>query len=83
MNEKLKFGLGRVENIVSKGENAGCSMFSKAHSFRLVKSRDCVVKGLNSFHLWCLFRLFVHLCVYRITLTIMEKICISKLFAIH
>ena len=40
----------RVENIVRKGENAGLqhfllsSVFSKAFSFRVVKSRDCVVK---------------------------------------
>ena len=27
MNEKLKFGLGRVENIVRKGENAGNQHF--------------------------------------------------------
>ena len=26
-NEKLKFGLGRAENIVGKGENAGYSHF--------------------------------------------------------
>ena len=29
MNEKFKFGLGRVENVVGKGENAGnheCSL---------------------------------------------------------
>ena len=27
INEKLKFGLGRVENIVEKGENAGYQHF--------------------------------------------------------
>ena len=27
MSEKLKFGLGRVENIVGKGENAGYQHF--------------------------------------------------------
>ena len=27
VNEKLKFGLGRVENIVGKGENAGYQHF--------------------------------------------------------
>ena len=42
----------RVENIVRKGENAGFqhfshfpTMFSKALFFRIVKSRDCVVKS--------------------------------------
>ena len=27
LNEKLKFGFGRVENIVGKGENAGYKHF--------------------------------------------------------
>ena len=27
VNERLKFGLGRVENIVGKGENAGNQHF--------------------------------------------------------
>ena len=27
VNEKLKFGLGRVENLVGKGENAGYQYF--------------------------------------------------------
>ena len=41
----------RVENNVEKGENAGIqhfllfSVFSKAFFFRIVKSRDCVVKS--------------------------------------
>ena len=40
----------RFENIMGKGENAGYqhfllfSMFSKAISFRVIKSQDCVVK---------------------------------------
>ena len=40
-----------IENIVGKGENAGYSIFSFSHNvfskdlfFRVVKSRDCVVK---------------------------------------
>ena len=44
VNGILKFGLGRVENIVGKGENAGYQhfllfpkMFSKAFSFRSFK----------------------------------------------
>ena len=40
-NEKLKFALGRVENIVGKGENAGYQGFF----LRVVKSQDCVVKS--------------------------------------
>ena len=50
--QKLKFALGRVENILGKGENAGYQhfllfpkMFSKASFLRVVKSRDCVVKS--------------------------------------
>ena len=42
----------RVENTVGKGENAGYQhfllfqqCFSKAFLFRVVKSRDCVVKS--------------------------------------
>ena len=42
----------RVENIVEKGENAGYQhflffqqMFSRATFFRVVQSRDCVVKS--------------------------------------
>ena len=52
MTEKLKFVLGKVENIVEKGENAGYqhfllfpTMFSKGFPFKVVKSRDCVVKS--------------------------------------
>ena len=50
-NEILKFGLGRVENIVGKGENSGYKhfllfpRFSNALCIRVVKSRDCVVKS--------------------------------------
>ena len=49
----MKFGLGRVENIVGKGENPGWlrgfspfpMMFSKGLFLKVAKSRDCVVKG--------------------------------------
>ena len=34
-----------VENTVGKGENAGNTVFSKYFFFRIVKSRDCVVKN--------------------------------------
>ena len=47
VTEKLKFVLGRVENILGKGENAGYQhlllfpiMFSKGLYFRVVKSRS-------------------------------------------
>ena len=50
--EKLKFVFGRIENIMGKGENAGYQHFllflqclPKAFFFRVVKGRDCVVKG--------------------------------------
>ena len=46
MNQKLKFALGRVENIVGKGENAGNQhfllfpqCFQKASSLELLKVR--------------------------------------------
>ena len=54
VTEKLKFVLGRVENIVGKGENAGSQhfllfpqCFQKVFFFffKVVKSRDCMVKG--------------------------------------
>ena len=52
VNKKLKFGMGGVENIVGKGENAGYQHFSpfptmssKGFFFKAVKSRDCIVKG--------------------------------------
>ena len=47
----LKFVLGRVENIMGKGENAGYQLFLlfpqyfQKLSFPGVKSQDCVVKG--------------------------------------
>ena len=57
-DDKLKvakmtiFLFDRVENTVGKGENAGYQhfllfqhVFSKAFLFRVVKSRDCVVKS--------------------------------------
>ena len=47
VTQKLKFTLGRIENIVGKGENAGYhfpTMFSKAFFSRGVTSRDCVVR---------------------------------------
>ena len=52
--EKLKFVLGRVENIVGQGENAGYQLpvfspfptvFSKGFFHRVIKSLDCVVQG--------------------------------------
>ena len=50
--QKLKVVLGRVENIVGKGENAGyqhfspfSTMFSKVFFSRGAISRDFVVKG--------------------------------------
>ena len=44
--EKLKFVLDRIENIVEKGENAAFpTMFSKGFFPRVVKIRDCVVRG--------------------------------------
>ena len=47
--EELKFALGRVENIVGKGENAGfqhfLTIFSKGFYLRVVKSWDCMVKS--------------------------------------
>ena len=52
VNEKLKFGLERVENIVGKGENAGYQhfflfpqCFQKGLHLKIVKSQDCVVKS--------------------------------------
>ena len=52
VNEVWKTGLGRVENIVEKGEKCWLSafspfptLFSKALHFRVVKSWDCVVKS--------------------------------------
>ena len=52
MTEELKFVLGRVENIVGIGENAGYQHFllfpkcyQKASSSRVVKSWECLVKS--------------------------------------
>ena len=51
MTEKLKFVLGRVENIVGKAENLVSSIFFlfcnvlKDLFFTVMKSQDCVVKG--------------------------------------
>ena len=46
VTEKLKFGLGRVENIVGKRKNAGFpTMFSKALCSRVVKSQVCLLKS--------------------------------------
>ena len=46
----IKFVLGRAENIVGKGENAGYhnfllfpQCFQNAFFFRVIKTRDCVV----------------------------------------
>ena len=45
MNEKLKFGLGRVENIVGKGENAGNQLFTK----HCGKRRKCWLPAFSPF----------------------------------
>ena len=52
VTQKLNFILGRLENIVGKGENAGYqhffpfpTMFSKDFFLRVVKSQDCVIKS--------------------------------------
>ena len=52
LTEKLKFVLGKVENIVGKGENAGFQhfllfpqCFQKPSFLKVVKSRDCVVRS--------------------------------------
>ena len=51
MNEVLKIGLGRIESIVGKGENAGYQhfllfpqCFQKPSVSGSLKGRDCVVK---------------------------------------
>ena len=41
VTEKLKLGLGRVENIMGKGENAGYQQ----NVFKMLFLQDCVVKG--------------------------------------
>ena len=55
MTQKLNFVLGRVENIVGKGENAGHqhfllfpTMFSTSFFSRGVKSWECVVIVKNT-----------------------------------
>ena len=52
---KQKFVLGRVENIVGEGKNAGYqhfspfpTMISKGFYFKVVKCLDCVVKSSNT-----------------------------------
>ena len=52
VTKKLILVLGRVENIMGKGENTGYQhfllfpqCFSKGFLYRVVKSRDCVVKS--------------------------------------
>ena len=49
VTEKLKFIIGRVENVVGKGENAAFSpfptMFSKDLLYRVFKSSKFVVQG--------------------------------------
>ena len=49
VTQKLKFTLGKIENIEGKGENAGYqrfpAMFSKVLFSRCVKSEDFVVKS--------------------------------------
>ena len=51
VSEILKFVLGKAENIVGKGENAGHqhflffpTMFSTGVFLNVVKSRDCLVQ---------------------------------------
>ena len=50
LTQYLNFALGRVENILGKGENAGYQhfflfpkCFQESTSLRVVKSLDCVV----------------------------------------
>ena len=57
-SKKLTFMLGRVENIVGKGENAGYqhfllfhTMFSKGFFLKVIESRNYVVKGYYSRYL--------------------------------
>ena len=52
VNEKLKCGLGRVENIVEKKRKCWLpafspfsTMFSKGLLLKIVESRNCVVKS--------------------------------------
>ena len=52
VTQKLKFALGRVENIVGNGKknllpafSPFPTMFSKGYFLRVIKSQDCVVKS--------------------------------------
>ena len=52
VNEKWKLCMGRIGNIVGKGENAGdqhyllfSQCFTKVFFRTVIKSPDCVVKG--------------------------------------
>ena len=51
VTQNLKFVFGRVENIVGKGENASYQHFLlfpqcfQEASFKVLKSKDCVVKS--------------------------------------
>ena len=52
VKEKLQLGLGKVENIVGKGENAGCpyfllfpQCFQKSSVSGFVKKQACVVNS--------------------------------------
>ena len=66
VTEKLKSGLGRVENIVGKGENAGYQhfllfpqCFHKGCFLRVIKSHDCVVNGYLHHRCGVSFSLFL------------------------
>ena len=55
VTEKFKFVLGRMENIVGKGENAGYQhfllspqFFPKLSFLKGGESQDCVVRSLNT-----------------------------------
>ena len=53
VTEKLKFVSGREENIVRKRKywlpafSPFPTMFSKSYLFKIVKSKDCVIKSLK------------------------------------
>ena len=53
VTQKLKFGKGKVENIVVKEQNAAPfpTMFSKGLFHRVVKIWDCVVKSYTTWEL--------------------------------
>ena len=74
VTEKLKFILGRVQNIVGKGENDGYqhfqlfpTMFSKGFFFKVVKSWDCVVNPFPN-KPW-----FLRVCSTSLLKTLWEK----------